>query len=195
MDSIKVTDLFRYPLGIVNLKQNTKELIKFTKEVKRNETSVLKTNKGGFQSPSNLNKYNKPVFNNLYSTIFKLAGKFSSIYNLHKPIKYGSAWININPQYSYNTAHTNPRTAISALFFIQVPKNSGQIIFRRPEKLVGYLEDKDIHTYNNFNASLQVFTPKPNQLFLFPSWIEYEVSQNLSKQDRVSLAVNFECSK
>jgi len=195
MDSIKVIDLFRYPLGVSNLKQDIKELIKFTKEIKRNEKNVSKTNKRGFQSPSNLDKYNKPVFNNLYSNIFKLAGKFSSIYNLQKPIRYGNAWININPQYSYNTAHTSPSTAISAVFYIQVPKNSGQIIFRRPEKLIGYLEDKDIHTYNNFNSSLQVFTPKPNQLFLFPSWIEYEVSQNLSKQDRISLAINFECTR
>lgn len=195
MDSIKVTDLFRYPLGIVNLKQNTKELIKFTKEVKRNETSVLKTNKGGFQSPSNLAKYNKPVFNNLYSTIFKLAGKFSSIYNLRKPIKYSNAWININPPYSFNNPHTHPGSAISAVYYIKVPKNSGNIVFKRPEKFVGYLDENSFHTYNSFNAYAQNFVPKENQLFLFPSWMEHEVGQNLSKQDRISLAINFECTQ
>ena len=123
MDSIKVIDLFRYPLGVSNLKQDIKELIKFTKEIKRNEKNVSKTNKRGFQSPSNLDKYNKPVFNNLYSNIFKLAGKFSSIYNLQKPIRYGNAWININPQYSYNTAHTSPLLFVLDTFFLEDQKN------------------------------------------------------------------------
>jgi hypothetical protein len=52
MYDIKVIDLFRYPLGVITLKQDLKELMKFIKEVKRNERSVLKSNRGGFQSPS-----------------------------------------------------------------------------------------------------------------------------------------------
>ena len=194
-DKIEVIDLFRYPMGIVNLNQNIKELIKFSKEVQKNEKSVFKTNRGGFQTSPDIEKYNKPIFNHLYSIIFKLAGKFSGIYNLNKPIKYGNAWININTPYSFNALHTHPKAIISAVFYIKVPKNSGQIIFRRPEKLIGYLDDDDIHMYNSFNAFSQIFTPKENQLFLFPAWLEHEVSQNLSKQDRISLAINFECTK
>jgi uncharacterized protein (TIGR02466 family) len=194
-EKITVTDLFRYPLGIIKLNEDVKKLQQFCKKIEKNEKSVELSNKGGFQSPIIIGKYNEPPYNNLYKKIYELAGKFSGIFNLRKPIQYTGSSLNINYPFSYNSLHTNLDTAVSAVFYIKVPKNSGNIIFKRPDTLHGYLNSKNIHLHNAFNTPHQIFTPKENELYLFPGWLQHETTQNLSKQPRISLTMNFECKE
>jgi hypothetical protein len=78
-EKITVTDLFRYPLGIIKLNEDVKKLQQFCKKIEKNEKSVELSNKGGFQSPIIIGKYNEPPYNNLYKKIYELAGKFSGI--------------------------------------------------------------------------------------------------------------------
>jgi uncharacterized protein (TIGR02466 family) len=194
-EKITVTDLFRYPLGIIKLNEDVKKLQQFCKKIEKNEKSVELSNKGGFQSPIIIGKYNEPPYNNLYKKIYELAGKFSGIFNLRKPIQYTGSSLNINYPFSYNSLHTNLDTAVSAVFYIKVPKNSGNIIFKRPDTLHGYLNSKNINLHNAFNTPHQIFTPKENELYLFPGWLQHETTQNLSKQPRISLTMNFECKE
>jgi uncharacterized protein (TIGR02466 family) len=194
---IEVTDLFRYPLGIVKLNEDIKKLQQFCKNIEKNEKSIQASNKGGFQSPNNMQKYisDKSAYNKLYTKVYQLAGKFSGIFNLKSPIQYASSSLNINYPFSYNSLHTNLETIVSAIFYIKVPKNSGNIVFKRPDTLYGYLNNKNINLYNAFNTHHQTYTPKENELYLFPSWLHYEITQNLSKQSRISLIINFKCKE
>ena len=85
--------------------------------------------------------------------------------------------------------HDHPNSVISGVFYIKVPKNSGELIFNN-ENLIRFYPLR-IKEYNKYNSQIWKFQPKENTLYLFPSWIKHMVSSNLTNEERISLAFNF----
>jgi uncharacterized protein (TIGR02466 family) len=70
---------------------------------------------------------------------------------------------------------------------LKAPKNSGNITFYRPDTARYFLPN---NLLGSFDMAV-TYTPAANTLLLFPAWIEHEVGQNLSEEERVSVAFNF----
>ena len=190
-EEIVVKDLFRFSYGTIKLKENLKEMNKMAQVIKKKNRSVLLSNRGGYQSP-NIEVDKVPEFKNFAIKVLRLAGKYSSIFTLNRPIKFLNAWLNINPYLTSNARHKHPHTIVSAVYYINVPKNGGQIMFSSPlDNLHGYLHEDDINTFNTFNSSARTLDPINNQLIFFPGWLAHEVTANFSKQKRISMAFNF----
>lgn len=90
-------------------------------------------------------------------------------------------WVNINIPGSYNKLHNHVRPytdsqGVSGTFYIEVPENSGNIIFK------------------NNDESLEIKSAN-NKLLLFPSYLDHEVSKNLSLLNRYSIAFNYDMIK
>lgn len=102
-----------------------------------------------------------------------------------------SMWFNINKPYSYNSLHSHPGSYLSGVYYIKVPSNSGNISFRHPSALQPIITSHNaFKEYNNINCSKWFEEPAAGKFILFPSWLEHEVSQNLSNEDRISIAFN-----
>mgnify|MGYP003657794246 FL=1 len=190
-EEIVVKDLFRFSYGTIKLKENLKEMNKMAQVIKKKNRSVLLSNRGGYQSP-NIEVDQIPGYKDFAIKVLRLAGKYSSIFTLNRPIKFLNAWLNINPYLTSNARHKHPHTIVSAVYYINVPKNGGQIMFSSPlDNLHGYLHEDDINTFNTFNSSARTLDPINNQLIFFPGWLAHEVTANFSKQKRISMAFNF----
>ena len=80
----------------------------------------------------------------------------------------------------------------SAAYYITVPPNSGNIVFKNP--------DIGVHTndmiglgfkeWNPFNQAHYFFIPKETQLLIFSSALEHLVKPNLSNKERISISFN-----
>lgn len=102
-------------------------------------------------------------------------------------------WININKKYSYNQNHIHSDSFFSGVFYVKVPEKSGFINFENPSSLQKVFMQQYKHFLNNLNeftAESWTYSPHPNMMVLFPSWIEHNVDQNLSDSDRISIAFN-----
>ncbi len=113
-------------------------------------------------------------------------------FNDNLVLKVESMWININPTYSYNTRHIHPGSYMSGSFYVKTPNNSGTLMLKHPALNSMYiLRNHDIFkTYNDVNSAAWSIPPVENKLVMFPGWVEHEVSQNLSGEDRISIAFN-----
>ena len=87
-------------------------------------------------------------------------------------------WVNISSYGHYNTTHTHGSNLnqLSGVLYLQVPENSGRIIFQNPLDI-------------NLNCPYQ---PIEGELLIFPQNIPHMVEPNLSKRDRISIAFNYE---
>ena len=86
-----------------------------------------------------------------------------------------SSFTHSNQIHNHITSLTFSDQQLSGVVYLKVPKNSGKILF-----------------YNPFNVNIQYcFTPKENEIFLFPSVLYHSVEPNLSQEDRISIAFNF----
>lgn len=101
------------------------------------------------------------------------------------------AWVNINGQGDYNERHHHDPlsgTFMSGVFYVKVPKNSGQIRLYDPRPSI-LLKTKDMMYYNN-GFTYHYYDPEDNFMLMFPSWLEHSVEANKSEEKRISIAFN-----
>lgn len=188
----QVYNLFGTPFFVFNLKKSHKRinanLIKLAYQVNKFE-GVKKSNKLGYQSDFLKDK----LSDNLVKSTQEYFIEFAEQIGLLKPWSCTNhlPWININKKESFNALHTHGGSDFSLVYYIQVPKNSGRIIFETP---ILHLRTSQLK-YNNqpfFNSSEVSYAPKKYDLMIFPSWLAHSVEPNKSDEDRISLAWNTE---
>jgi hypothetical protein len=141
---------------------------------KQNPNSINQSNKGGWQSDRHLNQH---------SIFFPLCKKLQDLFYQFNPNPQGfinMMWGNISLYSNFNAPHihgsdTYPYTKYSGVIYLKIPPNSGNIVFMNP-----------------LNPGLGLkFAPCENEVIFFPSPIQHYVEPNLSQEERISIAFNF----
>jgi len=129
------------------------------------------TNQYHMFSDKKLNKLIETLANEIYPL-----GSDLSIY----------CWININKVSDSNClhAHGDHDTFMSGVYYLKVPKNSGDLIFKNPN-----VNSFDV-AFADKESSLVSIQPKENQLIFFDKVLYHGVGENKSNEDRVSIAFN-----
>ena len=110
-------------------------------------------------------------------------------------LKVSGMWININSPNNYNTNHTHPDSFISGTYYVKVPKNSGSIVLKHPSVVQEihtnmFLREEYFDSFDEHNSITWAVQGEENKILFFPGWVEHEVTQNLSTEDRISIAFN-----
>ena len=112
---------------------NKKELLNFCyNEKKKYPVGLQRSNQGNSWHSSD--HYMRE--DNLISSI--LSSSISSYFIDNKIFKEGinfyfrNAWININAKGGSNALHDHPGASLSGVFWINAPKDSGNIVFKNP---------------------------------------------------------------
>ena len=100
------------------------------------------------------------------------------------------AWVNCNPPGALNTSHNHdPFDGIywSGVFYVDVPSNSGSIVFEDPrQNLVVSNDRKYLHGARKDFSII----PSENLMVMFPSWLYHRVEANNSDLTRTSISFN-----
>jgi uncharacterized protein (TIGR02466 family) len=185
---MKIIETFKNCVGEISLNENLNDLIKFSKKLKK-EKGESKSNAGGFHS-KNLN-LKELILKSLIKNIEYHSNVFAKeILKINKDLKIGSMWMNINYYKDSNKLHAHPFSIMSGAFYIKTPKNCGNLIFDVNNMSRCFVNPNSIVGYNSYNSSEWGFVPKPNVLYLFPSWYLHYVEPNMSKEERISISFN-----
>ena len=113
----------------------------------------------------------------------------------HMVPQLSGMWAVINKPQSINTLHNHPFNYLSGVFYLQVPLDSGALVLHDPRPQAEVISppkkpNESIHTSPRVSWS-----PKPNDLIFFPSWVNHEVEINNSKEDRIVISFNIELNR
>jgi|TARA_R100001460_G_C3532754_1_gene173708 uncharacterized protein (TIGR02466 family) len=171
------TDLFT-----LDIKKIKKEIL----YIKSKDKGRTESNYGGWQSQSfgTINKNFKNLFNNINTSVKKIEKHLK----LKKKLSLKNYWCNINYFGSFNRPHTHEGCTVSGVYYVDVHKNSGNIIFIN-KNLNSYY--KEINIYNEYNSSTWKIEPEKNLCVLFPSHLNHYVEPNLNKKERISISFNY----
>lgn len=158
-------------------------------EKKQNPKGLKRSNRGGWHSRIyNINE------DNLISEHLKKGLGKSVFTTLKQTLQVNvSYWIMINSPNTYNSSHTHPNSHLSGVFWINAPKNSGDLKFINPSNFEAYVE---LHCYvNQFKLDTNVYesyiyTPTAGKMVTFPSYVIHEVLDNKSNEDRIAVSYN-----
>ena len=186
--------IFSVPLFTTYLKEMdkiNKELIRKGKKLQKENKGRIVSNEGGFQS----NPIERDdVVKNFYDKIYKDVLEYIKLYNLKDNLNLGFSkpWINIKPPGSFNWSHHH-HGIFSFVYYMDVPKNSGDILFESPHKCSFLKYGFDM--FNSINSLTHTITPEKNMLLMFPGELWHRVMPNKSKQSRISVSFNLYVEK
>ena len=144
---------------------------------------------GGFQS-NDLNMKD-PLLNHLINDILSNANFVAkNVLKINCKLSLSNVWININKFKDFNIVHKHPFSKLSGVFYVKIPKNSGDLIFVNETEIPCFIDHNNITEFNNYNSFKWSIKPEENVLYLFPSWLGHYVNPNLSKEKRISISFN-----
>ena len=186
---MQIIETFKQFIIRIPLKQNLKKLFDFSNKVFKEQKGRNLSNLGGFQS--NDLKIEEPVLNSLIKEIELNSNIVNNdILKINSKLSLNNIWININKFKDFNITHKHPFSKLSGVFYVKIPKNSGDLLFVNETEIDCFVKDKDIIEYNNYNCSTWSVKPEENVLYLFPSWLNHYVKPNLSNEKRISISFN-----
>jgi uncharacterized protein (TIGR02466 family) len=141
--------------------------------------TIKKSNSGGWQSEADLyrNSVFKPLCQHISTICFKVFGKDCT--TIHQ------MWAGINKKYDHNVIHNHgAQYNISGVYYLEVPKDSGNIVFRDPRSVATLIADRTLFGM----SECETFIPYNGLLLLFPSFLDHYVTPNNSESDRISIS-------
>tara|TARA_R110000822_G_scaffold167675_1_gene307853 strand:+ start:3188 stop:3766 length:579 start_codon:yes stop_codon:yes gene_type:complete len=159
------------------------EIHKVLKNQKK-DGGVLKSNFGGFQTDTIINKL---ICDNLLQKCVKC---ITDIYNLKTKTKFelNSLWINKNKKNAFNLPHVHPHSHFSGVYYLEVSKDYGEIIFFTDASLnqVNFYDFIDSKEFNNSYT----IKPQKGMLIIFPSSLRHMVTPHFEDIERISVSFN-----
>jgi uncharacterized protein (TIGR02466 family) len=165
-------------------------LISDIKNIKNTTNTVIKSNKGGWQSDVysiDSLSFMTPMLDEIIPIVKELYIELS-IDGIGTDLGY---WFNVNNKYDYNISHRHGDSYFSAVVYLKTPVNSGNIVFERPDNMRDFIRFKE-NKENNWGTYW--IEPKENTIILFPSYVPHYVEQNRTEDiddERISIAFNF----
>ena len=196
--------IFTTPIVVAEITSiNNARIIKSIEDIQQQDSNGRRlSNSGGWQSKlfwhtdiDNLET--EKLFNNI---ILHAANNIASRWGFRSVMNQFNYWYNINFKHSYNRIHYHSRRYLSGVYYIQVPKDSGNIVFNRAEtekdRMDFMLETADgsPHIDSAIVNSEYWLEPKVGALVLFPGWLSHDVRQNLTNNEddrRISMSFDF----
>ena len=186
-----IEDIFPTPLYQVDLDCNILEMQEYCLDMMNTQDGRNISNRGGWQS--NDLKGVHMVLNELFEDIEHHGNMFAKKCHFKKSLSIDNIWININGYKDYNVTHSHTQTLISGTFYVKCPTDCGNIVFNHPTQNTQQydwrgerFEKLGKYSYGTVNGE-----SVENRLYMFPSWLEHQVTPNLNKNEkRISIAFN-----
>jgi len=186
-------NLFPVPIQKTLLELNIDSLIEFCYEMKcKDEKGVQISNVGGWQSDN--------IINETHTEFVKLKTEIESALNLYHLYiqlnkiftqKISGIWVNINQKGHSNEIHNHAFSILSGAFYL-TKGESAPIVFRHPYEEINthYWNEVLIEEGNPINSGKWRIFPEPNQLIIFPAWLQHKVLMNEENIDRITFSFN-----
>ena len=192
----KYINVFSVPIQKTKLELNIDSLIKFCYEIKRkDEQGITLSNMGGWQSPN--------IANETHTEFIELKNKIEDAANIyHRDLKFkkiykqkiDNIWVNINQKGHANFPHRHPHTMFSGVFYL-TNTHSTPISFIHPYRDINthYWDMSIIEEKNELNSAEGSIPQFPNELLIFPAWVEHKVHTHRENTDRITISFNTNC--
>ena len=186
-----IFSMFPSPLFVCNYKEDTDEIIKYfdSQPLTPGDNSYGKVSENTYllDHPicQDLSNWIKGAFEDFATHVMRYK---------HSGVQFTQSWLSYKHPNQLHKAHQHPNSLISGVFYYDIQEDDSPICFskqsigiNKPFLEPSYLTDYQDHP---FSQDIIYFQPKPNDLIVFPSYINHGVPPNTTNRIRKCLGVN-----
>lgn len=132
--------------------------------------------------------FEQPVFAPLHEAAQACFGQALQEMQLPGAVRFRlEAWLEVHEQGSFTMPHVHPNRLLSGCFYLQVPQQSGPLLFRdpRPAVALGQVAGRGAN-----GGGLTAAQPGVGQLLVFPNWLEQQLEPHADAAPRVAVGIN-----
>lgn len=182
------TQIFSFQLPDAGAAALNTALLQSVREERQRDSNGLERSNfralGGWHSKNHLHK--TADFQPLATLVERVGTTISDQMGYHPDtaLRIGTMWAIINTPGSTNKAHVHPGSIWSGVYYIQAPKNSGNIEFTDPRTANIMAQPRFAEGVTKPRASWTKvnFEPVAGKMIIFPSWLYHAVAPNLSSE-------------
>ena len=205
-NKITTNTFFATPVMEVQLDFDLEKLTELTFQLQnKDKKGIQASNIGGWQS-NDIAEEKHEEFLKLkeeithYLNLYHSKAFWGMVFEGNASQSIGNMWVNYNGKHHYNEWHVHPNAILSGVYYIKYDGvENGNIEFKNP--YYPYITSAHwgagnshttniLKTPNEMTAGIVSITPKPNELLIFPAWLEHRVKPNLKDDPRISLSFN-----
>ena len=150
------------------------------------DKGVRKSNRGGWQSEL------LPPTGELEPLSIEIEEFCKSINLGINEIVIPQMWINVNKKNDWNAIHSHGQYNLSGTYYVKVPKDSGNIVFKDPRP-AAMTNNFMVNTFDK--GEFRKVKPIEGLLILFPSYLEHFVEPSNADEDRISISFDVVVTK
>jgi uncharacterized protein (TIGR02466 family) len=149
----------------------------------------------GYTSYASLNDLPKrdPAFADLTRLLRPHVVAFAkdSAFDLKRPLRLDSLWVNVLPVRGHHRAHIHPHSVISGTLYVEVPRGSGAIAFEDPRLPMLMAAPPRRNGATEAMRTIVTVQPRSGLMLLWESWLRHEVLAGTGRGERLSISFNF----
>lgn len=164
-------------------------VVEEVRKMRNTDKGVLLSNAGGWHS-SFYQSIENPIISPLVDDIMFKMKRVYSEYGISKDPAINNLFFTVNKRYNYTVSHNHPFSYFGVVLYLRVPRNSGAIVFDRPDPSPAWIE---VDEYNDRNRPVFKVQPKAGALIIFPSYMRHSVEQNVTDEyddERITMVMN-----
>ena len=183
-----------YHKMIANPQKMNDYLFPLIKAWSKKDKSEQRSNSGGWHS--SINMHHKKEYQSLMNELLAMQQEVFKDYGIEPKPALGNMWANINYPGSYNRQHTHPNSLWSGVYYVKVPKDSGNLFLEDPRPGATVIQVRRIKKLPPPLLRVVYYPATEGQIIIFPAWLPHGVEINNSKETgekgwRVSVSFNF----
>lgn len=186
-----------FPIGIYRSQYEKNESIKSIIQNYITDTIHFTGNNVGWpywqkmhlQTPVNLLQLPHPDIQDLLKWIGHETNSFAKYFNSNDYYKIKEGWLNVYNHGDFQEPHFHPGYDFSAVYYTQVPENSGSLVFENPT-LAHEMRPIKTTVETELNQTAVFYRPVEGQLLIFRSNLRHGVVPHQNQKPRISFAFN-----
>lgn len=189
MGKLEQITLFKTDLYATSINVNNNDIVKYLKKLDKDAIVVNnQSNHGGWHShfyfdpfPSCLDPVNDKINKFMKETMHK-------DFLIRGDLCVHNSWILINKKGNFNKPRKHPPYTFTGLYFVNSPKDSGDLIFNNQAEMNNYAVD--YKKFNAHNSKEFTISPRKGDLLIWPAWIETYITPNLTNAEKIMYGFN-----
>jgi uncharacterized protein (TIGR02466 family) len=145
---------------------------------------------GTYTSHDMHNLVRDPRFDLLINEVTHHVNVFAKAHNSEAKFKCHTAWFNVSKKNNFQEYHYHAASTFSAVYYVKIPPDSGQIVFENPVQDMCPIEK--IKDRNDLSFVQIGYTPVERSIIIFRSHLRHMVKAEDFEGERISIAFNFE---